>query len=90
MSDEKIVVEIDGYLHFTDMYGEEKFKNRILNDKLKNKFVESNNDINKFIRIYHDGKNFQYLITEFKRLVNDKSPNKIVLSSNYPNEGWNK
>lgn len=86
----KIVIEIDGNHHFFPLNGSESFRKRISNDELKNKFAKSSTEISKLIRIYYTGKNITEVISELNRLLNDESPDKIVLSKNYPKAGWNK
>jgi len=86
----KTAIEVDGIPHFQPKFGEEQLNSTIFNDKIKNKFVKSSNQINKLIRLYYDGKNMDELISELNRLLKEKTSNKIVLSKNYPNGGWNK
>lgn len=85
----KIAIEIDGEYHFQPiLVNNEKFETRILRDKLKNKFAENSGEIKKLIRIYYKN-NMSEVISELDRLLKDNSPNKIVLSKNYPKAGWN-
>ena len=61
-----ICIEFDGIQHFKPTYGEEKFKQRKINDSIKNKYCKENN-IN-LIRIpYWESSNIENLI--FKELL---------------------
>lgn len=81
-----VLVEYDGEQHFRPNAkhgGEEKFKDRVINDAIKNRFTKQNNI--KLIRIaYTDAKNIE---KEF--LAGLESPNQLYLSTNYPKLGWN-
>jgi hypothetical protein len=92
LPDIKTLIEVDGLQHFKplDIYGEGTFERIVRNDILKNNFVKKNGSISKLIRLYYDGRNFKYLISELDSLLNTKSPKKIVLSKDYPKAGWNK
>jgi glutaredoxin len=90
--DTNILVEVDGLQHFNSvtLYGDDSFNKTITNDILKNEFVRKNDKISKLIRLYYNGRNFNYLISELDRLLNTESSEKILLSKDYPKAGWNK
>lgn len=91
LEDLNVLIEVDGLQHFkVARKDDKKFEKTILNDLLKNKFVEETGEVNKLIRLYYDGSNFEYLISELERLLNTESSEKILLSKNYPKLGWNK
>lgn len=89
LPDLKVLVEIDGDQHFKPIWGEKRLEKNIFTDKLKNDFVRKSSYIDRLIRIYYTGKNVDNVISEFERLINEKSSDKIILSKDYPNEGWN-
>jgi predicted transcriptional regulator len=93
LPERNILVEVDGTQHFNPQkfYGDDdSFTKTVTSDKLKNAFVKNNGTVNKLIRLYYNGKNFNYLISEFERLLNTESSEKILLSKDYPKAGWNK
>lgn len=82
----EILVEYDGEQHFrpnAKHRGEEGFRERVINDGIKNRYTSQNNI--KLIRIaYTDFGNI-----EKELLAGLESPNQLYLSSNYPKLGWN-
>jgi hypothetical protein len=90
LQERKILIEVDGEQHFKPFFGDERLERQIFNDKVKNKFAISDSQINKLIRIYYNGRNINYLISELERLLNTESSEKILLSKDYPKAGWNK
>jgi hypothetical protein len=84
-----ILVEYDGEQHFKPNAkhgGEEKFRERVINDGTKNRYTSQNNI--KLIRIaYTDFTDSDKLEKEL--LAGLASPNQLYLSSKYPPLGWN-
>jgi hypothetical protein len=84
-----ILVEYDGEQHFKPNAkhgGEEKFRERVINDGTKNRYTSQNNI--KLIRIaYTDFTDSDKLEKEL--LAGLASPNQLYLSSTYPQLGWN-
>jgi hypothetical protein len=84
-----ILVEYDGEQHFKPNAkhgGEEKFRERVINDGIKNRYTSQNNI--KLIRIaYTDFTDSDKLEKEL--LAGLASPNQLYLSSTYPPLGWN-
>jgi len=82
----EILVEYDGEQHFrpnAKHRGEEGFRERVINDGIKNRYTSQNNI--KLIRIaYTDFNNI-----EKELLAGLESPNQLYLSSTYPSLGWN-
>lgn len=90
LPDINTLIEVDGAPHFKiiSKFGETKFERQVLSDKIKNQFVK--NSSYRLIRLFYDGRNFKFLLSELDRLLNKKSSEKILLSKDYPKEGWNK
>jgi very-short-patch-repair endonuclease len=86
----KTIIEYDGPTHFMSFYKGRNIDNIVGSDITKNNYVlnkVNTKEVSRIIRISYLTK-IKNVANELDRLLNINEP--LVLSNNYPNEGWNK